>query len=533
MRPQRQGPAPTFCVLSFEGPDRYSLAGGLGVRVRELTETLAQRGYDTHLIFVGDPSLPGHERPTPRAPAWHRWCQWISEHHPSGVYDGEDGKLADFSGSVPPFVVNRIVRPALALGRLPVVMAEEWHTAESLIRTDALLREAGLRDRCVLLWNANNTMSFHRVDWPRLRDAAVVTTVSHYMKHLMWPLGVNPIVIPNGIPPALLAPVDDDAVAAVRRTLDPRGDRIVLFKVGRFDPAKRWHMAVEAAARLKERGHAPFLVISGGIEPHRYEVLDHARARWLDVRTVRADAPDLATLRALLGPVNGADIIDLRCHLADRVLRILYRAADAVLANSGHEPFGLVALEAMAAGGIVFTGGTGEEYAFTPGAAIPVESDDPEEIVERVLFHRASPGSARELRSHARLQAAAFTWDRAVDVLLEKVAFAARHLRVDGPGARRGRGAGGTTTGAARDVVVYLVAHQPRRLRLPAAALPDGADPDVLEGLLFDDPLNERYFRQVAASCYRPAVERIGKLLDRGLRLAIGFSGSFLDQCRM
>jgi hypothetical protein len=44
-----------FVVLSFEGPDRYSLAGGLGVRVINLAETLAGEGVPVHFFFVGDP----------------------------------------------------------------------------------------------------------------------------------------------------------------------------------------------------------------------------------------------------------------------------------------------------------------------------------------------------------------------------------------------------------------------------------------------------------------------------------------------
>ncbi len=50
-----------FILVSFEGPDVYSQAGGLGVRVKELSRALADRGYESHLFFVGDPTLPPHE----------------------------------------------------------------------------------------------------------------------------------------------------------------------------------------------------------------------------------------------------------------------------------------------------------------------------------------------------------------------------------------------------------------------------------------------------------------------------------------
>ena len=45
----------TFVMLSFEGPDPYAKAGGLGVRVSELGTSLAEEGYPFNLLFVGDP----------------------------------------------------------------------------------------------------------------------------------------------------------------------------------------------------------------------------------------------------------------------------------------------------------------------------------------------------------------------------------------------------------------------------------------------------------------------------------------------
>ncbi len=80
-----------------------------------------------------------------------------------------------------------------------MVLAEEWHAANAVLHLDWLLRRAGLRERVTLLWNANNSFGFERIDWPRLARAATITTVSRYMRQRMWPLGVDPIVIPNGL----------------------------------------------------------------------------------------------------------------------------------------------------------------------------------------------------------------------------------------------------------------------------------------------------------------------------------------------
>ena len=92
-----------FVVLSFEGPDEYSLSGGLGTRVRGLTYNLARLNFETHLFFIGDPYLPGIEKKLNGKLKMYRWSQWISRHHPNGVYEGEDGKVRDFENSIPSY----------------------------------------------------------------------------------------------------------------------------------------------------------------------------------------------------------------------------------------------------------------------------------------------------------------------------------------------------------------------------------------------------------------------------------------------
>jgi glycosyltransferase involved in cell wall biosynthesis len=53
-----------------------------------------------------------------------------------------------------------------------------------------------------------------------------------------------------------------------------------------------------------------------------------------------------------LSSLEHADVLNVRSRLVPEAARILFRGAGAVLANSGHEPFGLVGLEAMAVGGL-------------------------------------------------------------------------------------------------------------------------------------------------------------------------------------
>ena len=85
----------------------------------------------------------------------------------------------------------------------------------------------------------------------------------------------------------------------------------------------------------------------------------------------------------------------------------------------------------------------------------------------------------------------------------------------------------------ARDAMIYTIVHQPRRVKLPAQPIPPGASPEDIERCLFDERLNEQYFRRVADSCYHPTTRTFLELVDRGFKLSIGFSMSFLRQAQM
>jgi glycosyltransferase involved in cell wall biosynthesis len=406
-----------FHVLSFEGPDGYSRAGGIASRIEGLALALAELGFETHLWFVGDPWLPGHE--SHDRLHLHRWCQWISRYHPAGVYDGEEGKRNDFCASLPPYLMNEVLRPHLVQGRHAVVLAEEWQTADAVLHLDWLLRRARLRERASMLWNANNVFGFERIDWGRLAEASAITTVSRYMKHSMRSLGVDPIVIPNGLSADAFLPPDRAGVAELQRRL--RG-RTVIAKVARFDPDKRWLGALEIVRALKRQGHSPLLIARGGSEAHGHEVL--AKAGALGLRVVDRNGKESGVqglLRRLEG-LGDVDIVNLQAPVDPESRRVLFRGADAVLANSSHEPFGLVGLETMAAGGIACTGISGEDYAVPGRNALVVQTEDPREFVGLLRRLRADPAQARSIRRAGRATAKHYAWPEVIErVLLPQI----------------------------------------------------------------------------------------------------------------
>ena len=414
-------------VLSFEGPDAYSRAGGLATRVEGLVRTLAGLGFETHLWFIGDPALPGHE--SHESLHLHRWAQWVSRHHPGGVYDGEWGKHDEYARTLPPFLVNEVLLPAVRQGQHTVVMAEEWHTVHAVMHLNWLLERAGIRHRVTILWNANNTFGFDRIDWERLARVAVITTVSRYMKHQMAPLGVEALVVPNGLSGEAFEPIPSGPHVALRRQFR---DRTVVVKMARWDPDKRWLSAVEIVAAMKHAGWRPVLIARGGAEPHGAEVLAAMSVHGLNrVDRVWRTAGVDGVLEALRDVPRDVDVVNLLSHVDPYARRLLFRGSDAVLANSSHEPFGLVGLEAMAAGGLACTGCTGEDYALAGQNALVLETGEPDEFLGLFARLRDVPERARAMRHAGRLTARRFSWCEIIErVLLPRVALASARFRL-------------------------------------------------------------------------------------------------------
>jgi glycosyltransferase involved in cell wall biosynthesis len=404
-------------ILAFEGPDRYSFVGGLAVRVTELSRALGSAGISTDLFFIGDPDKPGVEEFVENV-RLRRWCQWISRFHPAGVYEGESGKIADFTTSAPAFIVSQIVEPAAERGEDVIVFAEDWQVAPAVIELDAQLRRAGLRHNAVLTWNANNTYGFETIDWTALERAAQITGVSKYMKLELARMGVQSLVVPNGIPPHVLQ-IDPDAIEVLRKALSGRN---ALLKVGRYDPDKRWMQAIDAVAHLHDRGVPVQLIVRGGKEPYGNAVLSRARQLGLRVNDLPLAESSPAQLAQALSNER-ADVVNLRSFLPDETLYALYGAAEATLANSGKEPFGLVGLEVMACGGIPVCGSTGEDYAQPFGNAIVCDTDDPLELATYLRRLFDEPQLAHALRERARETAARFVWPAVLDLLDAKIAY--------------------------------------------------------------------------------------------------------------
>ena len=197
-------------------------------------------------------------------------------------------------------------------------------------------------------------------------NADAVITCSHYMRdHVADIYGLDErrvAVIPNGIDPLDLQPVED--LDALRARFAAPHERLVLL-VGRLVYEKGFQIALEALPGVIERlGGVRFLVAGSG--------------------TAEAE------LRAQASELGLSEHGTFLGWIGDDVLHSLYRIADLTVVPSIYEPFGLVALEAMASGCPCIVADTGGLREVVPNEQVGLrfQSRDPDslaEMMERVL----------------------------------------------------------------------------------------------------------------------------------------------------
>jgi glycogen(starch) synthase len=209
--------------------------------------------------------------------------------------------------------------------------------------------------------------SIHGIERWMAQRADSVITCSHYMRgHVADIFDIDErrvTVIPNGIDPSDLRPVDD--LQSLRVQFASPEQKLVLL-VGRLVYEKGFQLALEALPSVIDRvGNVRFLVAGSGT--HEAEL------------KAQAERLGLSEHGVFLG------------WIGDDALHSLYRIADLCVVPSLYEPFGLVALEAMASGCpciVADTGGLREVVPEGERVGLRFNGGDPEHLgvmIERLL----------------------------------------------------------------------------------------------------------------------------------------------------
>jgi len=369
-------------ILSWEYPP--IVEGGLARHVRKLAEALAAAGETVHVLARGREGAPPHEvragvrvhrvaaSSTPRDLG--AFLHWVA---------GMNGRMAAAGAAI------------AARGRVDVVHGHDWLVAPAAQAVASRIgapyvttihaTEHGRHQGWV---QRHPQCAIHGLETWMARRADRVIVCSHYMRgHVADVFGIGEdgvAVVPNGIDPLDLQPVGD--LTALRARYAAPDERLVLL-TGRLVYEKGFQIALDALPGVIRRvGRVRFLVAGAGT--HRAELEAQARRLGLDAH----------------GEFLG--------WIGDDLLHSLYRIADLCVVPSLYEPFGLVALEAMASGCPCIVADTGGLREVVPNDDVGLRfaSRDPRSLAQMMTLVLANPAVRYRLVTEASEHVLGFDW---------------------------------------------------------------------------------------------------------------------------
>ncbi len=336
-------------MLSWEYPP--CVIGGLAHAVAEISRALAHEGNEVEVITALDKNLPEYE--VMDEVRVHR----VAPYH---------GRPLNFFAWVHQLNLAMLEKGVSLCNNRPfdLVHAHDWLVAYPGRGLKNIYHMPLIATIHATEFGRNNGLHTDEqryigdVEWWLTYEAWVVTCCSRFMREevqTVFNLPPDKIeIIPNGIRPAAFRVDRPDAL--VRQRYAAPEEKIIFF-IGRLVREKGVHTLLEAMPMIRDRFPAVRLIIAGS-GPYEEELHRLSMHLGLDQQVTFTGYIDEATRNQL------------------------YAHADVAAFPSLYEPFGLVALEAMATGTPVVVGDTG---GFT------------ETVVDGFNGLRAQPGNAGDL----------------------------------------------------------------------------------------------------------------------------------------
>ena len=371
-------------ILSWEYPPL--IEGGLARHVRKLSEALVERDVEVHVLTRGGEESPAQEnrggviihriREPKRPTDLGEFVAWIermnSDMLAAGVELG-DRYSYDLVHGHDWLVANACDHLARRFGA-PLV---------TTIHATEYGRHQGWVDK-------HPQTYIHGVERWIVNRSDRTIACSHYMREQIADIfGVEEekiSVIPNGIDPEDLPVPDEREMRRLRGEFAAPDEKLVLL-IGRLVYEKGFQLALEAMPQVIERvPKTRFLVAGSGT----HEAQLHQQAE------------DLGLMH--YGTFLG--------WIGDDVLHSLYRIADLTVVPSIYEPFGLVALEAMASGCPCIVADTGGLREVVPheAAGLRFRSRDPKALADVAVRVLADDALGRRLVADGLEHIRRFDW---------------------------------------------------------------------------------------------------------------------------
>ena len=319
----------TVMMLTWEFPPR--IIGGISPHVYNLSRSLAKNGTKVYVVTCDFPGAPQHE-----------------------VVDGvEIFRIDSYKNPSPDFAtwvylmnVN-MQKEAAALvnslgGKVDVFHAHDWLVANAGIGLKHVFRKPLLVTMHSTEIGRRNGIHFdyermiHETEAWLTYEAWKVICCSNYMiSHVQWAFGLPTdklVMIPNGVDAEAYAKVEHSDLSSFRSKFALPEEKIVLF-VGRLVYEKGVQVLVNAITKVLEKVNAKFVIVGNGYMKEQ--------------------------LSSIIKGLGLSHKVLFTGFVDDETLRKLQKCADVSVVPSLFEPFGIVALEAMAAKSPVVVSDTG------------------------------------------------------------------------------------------------------------------------------------------------------------------------------
>jgi glycogen(starch) synthase len=371
-------------ILSWEYPPL--IEGGLARHVRKLSEALVDRGTEVHVLTRGGEESPDDElvngvfvhrvREPTRPAELNEFVAWVERMNSDMLAAGvELGDRFSFD----------------------VVHGHDWLVANACdhlakrfsapLVTTIHATEHGRHQGWV---NKHPQAYIHGVErWIVNRSDKVIACSTFMREQVVDVFAVEEDrveVIPNGIDPEDLQPHDDEELRRLRSEFAEPHESLVLL-VGRLVYEKGFQFALEALPEIIRRQPQTRFVVAGS-GTHEQEL--------------RRQASELGLMEH--GTFVG--------WIGDDVLHSLYRIADVCVVPSIYEPFGLVALEAMASSCPCIVADTGGLREVVPHDEVGLRfrARDPQSLAEMAVRMLADAELCRRLTAEAFDHLRRFDW---------------------------------------------------------------------------------------------------------------------------
>lgn len=363
----------TVMMLSWEFPPR--IIGGISPHVYYLSKSLARNGIKVYVVTCDFPGAPQHE---------------VVDGVEIFRIDSYKNPSPDFATWV--FLMNvNMQKEAAALvnsldGKVDVFHAHDWLVANAGIGLKHVFRKPLLATMHSTEIGRRNGIHFdyermiHETEaWLTYEAWRVICCSDYMVSHIKWAFGLPKdklVMVPNGVDAEAYAKIGNDDLSRFRSKFALPEEKIVLF-VGRLVHEKGVHVLVNAVSRVLEKVNAKFIIVGNGYMKEQ--------------------------LSNIVKNMGFAHKVMFTGFVDDETLKKLQKCADVSVVPSLFEPFGIVALEAMAAKSPVVVSDTGglSEIVEHDVTGVKVYADNLESLAWGITKVLTDDSYANWLRNNA------------------------------------------------------------------------------------------------------------------------------------